>query len=238
MTALGWVIAATSGADGGGLFDRFVEWAVALMEQLGGFGAGIAIFLENLFPPLPSELILPLAGFTASRGELSLASAITWTTIGSVGGATVLYEAGRLLGVERIRRIAGALPLVNVTDVDRTVAWFGRHGRKAVFFGRMVPIFRSLVSVPAGMDRMPWPTFLLFTTLGSLLWNSLFIVGGFLLGENYDRLASASDLFGTVVIVGAAVAVLWFVGTRAVGRRRRPDRDEPTRPRDDPGDAT
>ena len=120
-------------------------WAVGLMESLGGPGAGLAIALENLFPPLPSEVILPLAGFTASRGDMSLAEALFWTTLGSLVGAVALYLVGRALGRDRVRAIAARLPLVKLADVDRTEAWFHRHGRKAVFLGRMIPIFRSLI---------------------------------------------------------------------------------------------
>lgn len=207
-------------AGGGGLFDRFVEWSVALMERLGGPGAGIAIALENLFPPLPSELVLPLAGFTASQGRLSLVSAIVWTTVGSVVGAAILYEVGRVLGADRVRAIAAKMPLVKVDDVDRTIAWFDRHGRKAVFFGRMVPIFRSIVSVPAGVERMPWPVFLLFTTLGSAIWNTLFIVAGYTVGENYERVAAYGDALSNVVLVAVGLFVVWFVGKRILERRR------------------
>ena len=125
-----------------------VEWITGLMTTLGAPGAGIAIALENLFPPLPSELFLPLAGFTASRGGMSLVAAVAWTTAGSVVGAVALYYLGVLLGRDRIRAIAEKLPLIDVSDVDKTEAWFGRHGSKAVFFGRMIPVFRSLISIP------------------------------------------------------------------------------------------
>ena len=126
-------------------------WAVDVMETLGAPGAGLAIALENLFPPLPSEVILPLAGFTASQGSFSLAEVLVWTTLGSVVGALVLYGIGAALGRERTRAIARAVPLVDVADVDRTEAWFLRHGRKAVVLGRMIPLFRSLISVPASI---------------------------------------------------------------------------------------
>jgi membrane protein DedA with SNARE-associated domain len=131
-------------ADEGGI----AGWAVGLMETLGGPGAGLAIALENLFPPLPSEVILPLAGFAASRGELSLAGALFWTTVGSVVGALLLYALGGWFGRDRVRAVAARLPLVKLSDIDRTEAWFARHGAKAVFFGRMIPIFRSVIPLP------------------------------------------------------------------------------------------
>lgn len=129
-------------------------WATDLMDRLGAPGAGLAIALENLFPPLPSEVILPLAGFTAAQGDMNLAAAMACTTAGSVVGALVLYWVGVLVGRDRMRALVTRLPLVKLDDLDRTEAWFARHGAKAVFFGRMVPIFRSLISVPAGLERM------------------------------------------------------------------------------------
>src|SRR5687768_4822684 len=116
------------------------------MDTFGGVGAGLAIALENVFPPIPSELILPLAGFAASQGSIGLAEALMWTTAGSVVGALALYGLGAGLGLRRMRAVAARLPLVTVEDLDKTQAWFERHGGKAVFFGRMVPLFRSFVS--------------------------------------------------------------------------------------------
>nr|WP_234361989.1 DedA family protein [Plantactinospora sp. BB1] len=197
------------------------EWATDLMDTLGAPGAGLAVALENLFPPLPSEIILPLAGFAASRGEMSLWSAIFWTTLGSVVGALALYYVGALLGRERTRAIAARLPLVKLADVDRTEAWFVRHGVKTVFFGRMIPIFRSLISIPAGIERMRLGTFLLCTALGSLIWNTAFVLAGYLLGENWHLVEEYAGLFQKVVIVAVALAVGWFVLSR-LSRRDRP----------------
>ncbi|GAA4687410.1 hypothetical protein Prum_035610 [Phytohabitans rumicis] len=193
-------------------------WATDLMDTLGAPGAGLAVALENLFPPLPSEVILPLAGFTASQGEMSLFAAIFWTTLGSVAGAAALYYVGALLGRDRTRAIAARLPLVKLSDVDRTEAWFARHGTKAVFFGRMIPIFRSLISVPAGIERMPLPTFLSLTAVGSLIWNTVFILAGYFLGENWERVEAYAGVLQKVVIVAVVLAVGYFVATRL--RRR------------------
>lgn len=187
-------------------------WAVDVMEALGGPGAGLLIAVENLFPPMPSEVILPLAGFTASQGSFSLAGAVLWTTLGSVVGAMVLFLAGRALGRDRLRTLWGRLPLTNLDDLDRTEAWFGRHGRKAVFFGRMVPIFRSLVSIPAGVERMPAATFVLLTTAGSLVWNTTFVVAGYQLGEQWHRVDRYAGVFQQVVVAAVVVAVaVWVV---------------------------
>ncbi|MFB7875019.1 DedA family protein [Nocardia sp. NPDC056064] len=187
-------------------------WAVELMERLGGLGAGIAIALENLFPPLPSEVILPLAGFTAGRGRFSLAEVLLWTTLGSVVGALALYGFGVALGRDRLRRIVDRLPLVRLSDLDRTEAWFARHGDKAVFFGRMIPIFRSLISIPAGVERMPLGRFTLLTTAGSLLWNTVFVLAGYFLGENWHRVEDYAGVLQKLVIVGVLAGVsVWLV---------------------------
>ncbi|MFC0006664.1 DedA family protein [Micromonospora siamensis] len=204
--------------------DGPVGFVTGLVERLGGPGAGLAVALENLFPPIPSEVILPLAGFTASQGRMSLFGAIAWTTLGSVLGALALYYVGAALGRERMRAIAERLPLVKLADVDRTEAWFLRHGTKAVFFGRMIPIFRSLISVPAGVERMPVPTFLLYTTLGSLIWNSIFVLAGYLLGENWHLVESYVGTFQNVVIAVCVAGLAWFVVSR-VRRSRRAGAD-------------
>ncbi|MFE9394912.1 DedA family protein [Streptomyces flavidovirens] len=200
------------------------QWINSLMDTLGAPGAGIAIALENLFPPLPSEVILPLAGFAASTGRMSLIAALLWTTAGSVTGALALYGVGALLGRERTVAMAARLPLVKVSDIERTEAWFQRHGTKAVFFGRMIPVFRSLISVPAGVERMPLPVFLGLTTLGSALWNTVFVLAGYALGENWEDVTGYVSAYSKVVLVGAVLAVLLFVGRRMLrpgaGRRR------------------
>jgi membrane protein DedA with SNARE-associated domain len=210
---------ADSAEDPGGI----AGWATDLMEALGAPGAGAAIALENLFPPLPSEVILPLAGFTASRGEMSLWAALLWTTIGSVVGALALYWLGSLLGRERLIAIAAKLPLVKVADIEKTEAWFAKHGPKAVFFGRMIPIFRSLISVPAGVEKMPLGTFLTLTALGSAIWNTIFVLAGYRLGEDWERVSELVSVYSWVVLVAVALAVVAFVGFRLTrpGRGKR-----------------
>jgi membrane protein DedA with SNARE-associated domain len=195
-------------------------WAIRIMETLGAPGAGLAVALENLFPPIPSEVILPLAGFTASQGDMSLAAAIIWTTVGSMVGAVVLYWIGALVGRERTRAIAARLPLVKVSDIDRTEAWFAKHGRKTVFFGRMVPLFRSFVSIPAGIERMPMTTFLLFTTLGSLIWNTVFVLAGYALGENRQIVENYAGTYQKAVLAVGTLAVVVFVAARLLAARR------------------
>jgi membrane protein DedA with SNARE-associated domain len=213
------VAAADDPEDLGGL----AGWVVDLMEKIGPAGAGAAIALENLFPPMPSEVILPLAGFTASRGEFSLAEALLWTTAGSVLGAVVLYWVGRAFGRRRMYWLWDHLPLTKTSDLERTEAWFGRHGRKAVFLGRMVPIFRSLISVPAGVERMPFALFLALTTAGSAIWNTTFVLAGYWLGESWHRVEPVVGVLQWTVIGAVALAVCVFVlvRLRTVFRERR-----------------
>lgn len=200
------------------------QWITGLMESLGAPGAGIAIALENLFPPIPSEVILPLAGFTAATGQMNLVAVLIWTTIGSVVGAVALYWVGALLGRDRTVAIAAKIPLLKVADIEKTEAWFNKHGTKAVFFGRMLPIFRSLISVPAGIERMPLPIFLGLTTLGSAIWNTLFVMVSYLLGDNWETVTEYVSVYSKVVLAVAALAVLIFLGVRVFrpggGQRR------------------
>ncbi|WP_234347269.1 DedA family protein [Streptomyces specialis] len=193
------------------------------MDSLGATGAGAAIALENLFPPLPSEVILPLAGFTASQGGMSLGAALFMTTLGSVVGALALYGVGALFGRERLLAVAARMPLVKVADIERTEAWFARHGTKAVFFGRMIPLFRSLISVPAGVERMPLMTFTLLTTVGSAIWNTVFVLAGYRLGEDWERVTDLVGVYSKAVLGAAALAVAVFVALRLTrpGRGRR-----------------
>ncbi len=206
-------------------FDQIADWAVQLMETLGAPGAGIAIALENLFPPIPSEVILPLAGFAASRGTFPIWQAILFTTLGSLVGAMVLYGIGAALGRDRMRRIAIKLPLIKVDDVDRTEAWFQKHGAKTVFFGRMIPIFRSLISIPAGIERMPIPLFLGLSGAGSLLWNSLFVTLGYVLGENWHLVDQYAGIFSKIVLVAVLAVIVIFIVRRVLERRRDKEQD-------------
>ncbi|MDO9398208.1 MAG: DedA family protein [Herbiconiux sp.] len=213
------VTTAPTATEGGGdsSLGAVGDWVVGLMETLGAPGAGLAVAIENLFPPIPSEVILPLAGFAASRGELDLVAAIVFTTLGSLVGALALYGLGAWLGRDRMRAIARRLPLVDVHDVDRTEEWFQRHGSKAVFFGRMLPLFRSLISLPAGIERMTLWKFALLTTAGSLIWNTLFILAGFWLGEQWHVVEQYAEILQYVVIAGVVGAIAWFV----IGRIRK-----------------
>lgn len=186
------------------------------MEILGAPGVGVAIFLESVFPPIPSEVVLPLAGFTASRGELNVWAAFIWATVGSVAGAFLLYWLGAAIGAQRLRQIADRMWLVEPADVDR-------YGRWSVFFGRLMPGVRSLISIPAGIDRMSPLPFGLLTLTGSALWNALLIYAGVVLGSNYHLVEKYVGEYSTVVyvIVGTGLLVGFGLLVRRARRRSR-----------------
>ncbi len=209
---------------------------VDVVERLGSVGAGLMTLLETVFPPIPSEVILPLAGYLAGRGDLDFAAVLVAATVGSVLGALLLYAAGAKLGRARARALLGRLPLVDEEDVLRAESWFDRHGQTAVLLGRLVPGVRSLISLPAGAARMPLWRFTLLTTVGSLAWNTLLIGAGALLGRQWQVVEQYADVLNYLVIGVAALLVGVFVvrrlrrGSRGDGRGTgTPGRtDEPT----------
>lgn len=213
------VVAAAESAQGSQI-DGLAGVMIDLMERLGLVGAAVAVGLDNLFPPIPSEIVLPMAGLAASQGTFTLAGALAATTAGSVVGACLMYGAGRWFGRDRTAWIFEHTPLLKVSDLERTEEWFARHGNKAVFFGRMVPIFRSLISIPAGVERMRFDLFLLLTTLGSLMWNSIFVGAGYTLGENWHVIEPYADWFQRLVILAVLVLIGWFVFVRVREIRR------------------
>jgi len=198
--------------------DGLAGRAVGVMDALGGPGAAVVVGADNLFPPIPSELVLPLAGFSASQGVFSFGAALFWTTLGSVLGAIIVYTVGALIGRERTRALVARIPLIKATDFDRSEAWFAKHGSKAVFLGRMVPLFRSFISLPAGIERMGMPKFLLLTTLGSLIWNTIFVTAGYQLGENWHLVDAYAEILQKIVIVSVAIAFVVFVAMRLRSR--------------------
>lgn len=203
------------------MLSTIVDWVVRLMEILGAPGVGIAILLENLFPPIPSEVVLPLAGFAASRGDLNVWAAFVWATAGSVAGAFLLYWVGAAIGAQRLRQIADWMWLVEPEDVDKALNWFDRYGRWSVFFGRLIPGVRSLISIPAGIDRMNPASFGLMTLAGSALWNAILIYAGVVLGDNYHLVEQYVSEYSTVVYVIVGIAGLVVFGLLARRARRR-----------------
>jgi len=207
---------ASSGGDPTGL-TGLAGWVVDMVSALGAVGVGALVALETVFPPVPSEVVLPVAGFLAGQGQLTLVTTIVAATVGSVVGAILLYLAGAKLGRPRLRRVIDAMPLVDRGDLERAESWFDRHGGIAVLTGRVIPVVRSLVSLPAGLERMSVPLFLALTALGSAVYNSVLVGAGYLLGHRWTDVGKYSDLVNWVVIGGMGAALAWFV----VGRVRR-----------------
>ncbi len=221
---------AAAATDQGGITGFLLD----LVEKLGAVGVGLTILIETVIPPIPSEVVLGAAGVLINEGRLSLVPVILWATVGSVVGALVLYSVGRALGPRRSHAFLDRLPLVETADVDKTFDWFARHGRSAVFFGRMVPIVRSFVSVPAGVVKMPLPQFLLYTAAGSLIWNSLLIGLGVAAG---DFVQANLQYLDYVVVAVVVLGVGWFVYKKVTGQLNRPadaGADLPVDERDQP----
>ncbi|MBB5236218.1 DedA family protein [Deinococcus budaensis] len=191
------------------------EWVQNLMDSMGYLGILLLMILENLFPPIPSELIMPSAGFAAARGDMSLPIVILMGVLGSVIGTLPLYYIGRAFGEERLVKWAdrhGKWLTLSGKDIRKADDWFDKHGTKAVLFGRMVPGIRSLLSLPAGMSEMPMPKFLIYSAIGSGLWASALAGAGYLLGENYDRVERYISPVSKIVLgVVVVAAVVWFL---------------------------
>lgn len=193
-----------------------------IIAALGYPGIALVMLVENLFPPIPSELVMPFAGFLAGRGEMNLALALLAGTIGSVVGAVVLYYIGLWAGERAVRafvRRYGRFFLLSEEDLDRTIRFFERRGNAVVFFGRLVPLVRSLISIPAGTSRMPMGMFLLFTILGSAIWNVVLAGAGLALGENWDQILGFIRQYERAILVALAVAIAVFFVRRLVALR-------------------
>ncbi len=198
--------------------DWIVEQIPKIMTSLGYFGIGLLMFLENLFPPIPSELIMPLAGFTVAQGKMSFVPAVAAGVIGTVLGALPWYYLGRYLGEARLKNWLeryGKWLGISGKEVDQVQRWFYRHGTKAVFFGRFVPGIRTLISLPGGFSKMPLAQFLIYSTLGTIGWTLLLTYAGYALGNNYDKvdqyLAPVSKIALGVIVIGG---IVWFLRQR------------------------
>lgn len=194
-----------------------LSWVTYVIETLGYVGVAVVLALESVFPPIPSEAVLPLTGFLVSQGRMSFVGALIASTIGAVAGALILYWMGYVLGEDRIRALIkryGRWMLLTEEDLDRSQAWFDRHGRIAVLIGRLAPLVRSLVSIPAGVTRMPLLTFTLYTTIGSALWNAVLIGAGWGLGASWQHVQQYQQYFGYAVLAAIVLAIGWFVWRR------------------------
>lgn len=207
------------------LIHQLADWAVVIVERLGYFGVFFLVALENLIPPIPSELILPLAGFSVGQGQLTFIGVATAASIGSVVGALFLYWIGYWFGEDRLRSFVRRfqwLPFVDEADLDKAEVWFQKHGTIAVLTGRLVPVIRSVVSVPAGYSRMPLGPFILYTLIGSTIWNVALISAGWVLGDRWDEVRTYTQYleYATVLVLG--LAILFFIYRRWSARRARP----------------
>lgn len=205
------------------------ELIMTLMEQYGYPGIFLLIAVENIFPPIPSEIILPFGGFLTTYTRLTVFGVVFYSTLGSLAGALVLYGAGRIFNRERLMKLAagpvGKALCLKPADVAKADGWFLKKGTKTVFFCRFIPIVRSLISVPAGMSRMPMGMFLVYTTAGTILWNTALVSLGAVLGESWGRIAylvgEYSHIMLIVISISTLSGIIWFYRTRPKDGSRR-----------------
>lgn len=203
------------------------EWITGIMESLGYVGIAFLMFMENLFPPIPSEVIMPLAGFTVARGEMAFVPAIAAGVFGTVLGALPWYYAGVYFGEKRLMDWAdryGKWLTLSSRDLEKAIAWFNKYGKAAVFFCRLVPGVRTLISLPAGLARMNLLVFLIYSTLGTIIWTTFLTLAGYWLGAEYERV---EVYIGPVSKIALGLMLLGFVGWLWWRRQRSPSKDEP-----------
>lgn len=201
------------------MLENIQAWVENVVDDVGAVGLAFVMFLENVFPPIPSEIVLPLAGFYVEDGRLGFVEALIGATVGATAGALLLYAIGRYGGMPLVLRYKRFLR-VSEAEIERADAWFDRYGDWIVFFSRMVPIIRSIVSVPAGMSEMPIIRFTLLTAAGATVWNTALIGAGYALGGNYEEVESVVGPLSRVILVLLVLAA-GYVGYRWLRRRRR-----------------
>lgn len=197
-------------------------WAIDVIDKLGYIGVGGLVALETIIPPIPSEVILPLAGFQVAAGRFSFPLVVGIATVGSLIGALVLYGMGYWFGPERLRRFVartGRYVLVSVDDLDNVQAKFDRYGAAAVLGGRVVPGVRSLISLPAGLVRMPLGRFVLYTAIGSAAWNGLLVGLGWALRDQWKKVSNYASFYDYLVLGAIGGGVIWFIWSRVNKRR-------------------
>ncbi|MFC9087506.1 DedA family protein [Nocardiopsis dassonvillei] len=213
--------ASTTDVDVAHEYEGFIGWVLSLMTTLGEPGVGVALFIETFFPPMPSEAVLPGAGFLAYAGHMNVWLAILWATIGCLVGAWGFYAIGALLGRERTAWLVEKTPLLEIEDFYKAERFFTRFGGVAVLLGRCVPLVRSFISVPAGIERMPLFKFSLYTVIGSAVWNTIWIGLGYVFGPAIEPiLAQWSGVISNIVVVIIGLLVLWFILARVYKRTK------------------
>jgi membrane protein DedA with SNARE-associated domain len=186
------------------------------VQSTGVFGIAFLMLLENVFPPIPSEVIMPLAGYTASQGEANIVLVIVAGIIGSLAGAFFWYLVGRWIGEERLKNLAdrfGRWMTVSRDDIDKADDWFDTHGHKAVLIGRVIPTIRTLISVPAGLSEMPWVRFLLYSAIGTAVWTSALALLGYWLGSQYEAVSTWLDPVSLAIVALIAAYYVYRVVT-------------------------
>jgi membrane protein DedA with SNARE-associated domain len=205
------------------MLNDLTNFATDVVDALGYLGVALLIALENVFPPIPSEVVLGLAGYTAAQGDATVIGMIIAATIGSVVGAWVLYGFAAAVGPLRLRAIViryGGWIGFSEPDLDRAESWFDRRSRIAVLLCRCIPLIRSLISIPAGFRRMPLGVFTIFTLIGSLVWNSVLVTAGYLLADQWDRILDVTEPFQEVVVVILALMVVAVIVRKLLMVRR------------------
>jgi membrane protein DedA with SNARE-associated domain len=185
-----------------------------IISEFGYLGVFLIIVLENLFPPIPSEIVLSFSGFMTTRTDLTVFGIISASTAGSVLGAVILFWIGSMLDVKRLEKIVerwGHILRLKKEDIYKADAWFDKYGVWTVFFCRMVPLLRSLISIPAGMSNMNFPLFLLLTFLGTLIWNTILVCVGAALGESWHTIVAITDVYSNIIYVVIALVGLWVL---------------------------
>lgn len=197
------------------------EWIIETIEQFGYLGIFFMMAVENLFPPIPSEFILPFSGFLTTYMDLSVLGVLTAASIGSIIGAIILYGIGLMLDVEQLEKIVdrwGHVLRITKQDISKADLWFDRYGYWTVLFFRMIPLVRSLISIPAGMSNMKFTVFLLFTFIGTLIWNTVLVSVGVVLGENWEDVLRYMDIYSNIVYVfiflGIVILIIWYIKKR------------------------
>lgn len=196
----------------------------SIILAIGYPGIALIMFTENVFPPIPSELVMPFAGFLVARGEMTLVGILIAGTGGALLGAVALYYVGMWADEPLIRAFVrrwGRWFLVGEDDLDRALAFFEKYGEAVIFFGRLIPLIRSLVSIPAGMNRMNMPRFLGLTLLGTLIWNTFLGVAGMVLGQNWPRILLLVDRYEEVWLALMALGIIYFVVKRVMDMRQK-----------------
>ena len=191
------------------------EFVISIMNQLGYFGIFFLIFIENIFPPIPSEVVLLFGGFMTTYSKLNLFGMIIFSTLGSTVGAIVLYYIGKILNKERLKKIVsgkiGKVLRLKASDIEKADKWFDTKGNKTVFFCRFIPVVRSLISIPAGMSEMIMSKFLLYTITGSLIWNTVLLFVGSKVGENWKKIEQMMSQYSHIILIILIIAFIGFV---------------------------